>query len=43
MPHTEGFCFGMSDGSDIDDDLALVANARRPAGEGLAAFYTSWW
>ncbi|MCA1494777.1 phosphoglycerate kinase [Ensifer sp. NBAIM29] len=43
LPHTEGFFFGVSDGSEVDDDLAFVAKARDALAAGLAVFYVSWW
>ncbi|WEX75184.1 phosphoglycerate kinase [Sinorhizobium numidicum] len=43
LPPTEGFFFGVSEGSEVDDDLAFVAKAREALAAGLAVFYTSWW
>ncbi|MDF1600947.1 phosphoglycerate kinase [Mesorhizobium sp. YIM 152430] len=43
LPHTEGFFFGASDGSEIEDDLRFVAKAREALAEGLSVFYSSWW
>ncbi|MQW90354.1 phosphoglycerate kinase [Sinorhizobium saheli] len=43
LPPTEGFFFGVSDGSEVDDDLAFVAKARAALSAGLAVFYTAWW
>ncbi|MET4691065.1 phosphoglycerate kinase [Sinorhizobium fredii] len=43
LPHTEGFFFGVSDGNEVDDDLAFVAKAREALAAGLSVFYTSWW
>ena len=43
LPPTEGFFFGVSDGSEVDDDLAFVAKARDALAAGLALFYVSWW
>lgn len=43
LPHTEGFFFGVSDGSEVDDDLAFIAKARDALAAGLAVFYVSWW
>jgi len=33
----------VSDGSEVDDDLAFVAEARDALAAGLAVFYVSWW
>lgn len=43
LPETEGFFFGISDGSEIEDDLQFVVNAREAVAAGLAVFYRSWW
>jgi hypothetical protein len=43
LPHTEGFFFGASDGSETEDDLAFIAKAREAIGQGLTVFYSSWW
>lgn len=44
LPPTEGFFFGVSDGSEVDDDLAFVAKARDALAACLAVFYyVSWW
>ena len=43
LPHTKGFFFGESDGTERPDDLAFVASAREALAEGLTVFYTSWW
>lgn len=43
LPHTTGFFFGESDGSEVEDDLAFVAKARAAIAEGKNVFYTSWW
>ncbi|WP_179875600.1 hypothetical protein [Sinorhizobium sp. BJ1] len=32
----------MSDGSEVDDDLAFVAKARDALADGLALLYVSW-
>ena len=39
----EGFFFGVSDGSEKDDDLAFIARARLAIAEGKAVYYDSWW
>jgi hypothetical protein len=38
LPYTEGFFFGASDGSELDDDLAFVAKARAALSEGASVF-----
>lgn len=43
LPFTEGFFFGASDGTEAEDDLAFVRNAREALSAGLTVFYTSWW
>ena len=43
LPHTTGFFFGESDGTERDDDLAFIAKAREAIAAGLTVFYTSWW
>ncbi len=42
LPHTEGFFFGESDGSETPDDLEFIAKARRAHDAGLTVFYTAW-
>lgn len=43
LPQTEGFFFGETDGSEVDDDLAFVAKARAAIKDGKQVFYDSWW
>ena len=43
LPETQGFFFGASDGSEIEDDLSFVAKARAAIREGKTVYYTSWW
>jgi len=43
LPHTEGFFFGASDGSETEGDLTFVAKARALIEAGATVFYTSWW
>lgn len=43
LPQTEGFFFGETDGSEVDDDLAFVAKARAAIADGKQVFYDSWW
>ena len=43
LPPTEGFFFGVSDGSEIEHDLAFVTSARDAIASGLSVYYSSWW
>ncbi|WP_169546474.1 phosphoglycerate kinase [Sneathiella aquimaris] len=43
LPHTSGFFFGASDGSEVQDDLDFVAKAKEVIKDGDTVFYTSWW
>lgn len=43
LPDTAGFFFGDSDGSETEDDLEFVENARTAIKEGKQVFYDSWW
>lgn len=43
LPETAGFFFGVSDGSEIEDDLRFIAKAREAIAAGLAVYYDSWW
>lgn len=43
LPETCGFFFGVSDGSERDDDLVFVTKARAAIANGLAVYYSSWW
>ena len=43
LPVTEGFFFGVSDGSEKADDLLFIRKARDAIAEGDTVFYTSWW
>ncbi len=43
LPPTRGFFFGESDGSEAEDDLAFIAEARSHIAAGLAVCYSSWW
>jgi len=43
LPDTEGFFFGESDGSEVDDDLLFIAKAREAISAGMNVFYDSWW
>ena len=43
LPDTSGFFFGMTDGSEIEDDLAFVAKARKEFAKGNSVAYYAWW
>lgn len=43
LPHTQGFFFGMSDGSERADDEHFIHKARDALAHGKRVFYTSWW
>jgi hypothetical protein len=43
LPYTDGFFFGETDGTEMEDDLAFIAKAREAIAEGLTVFYDSWW
>ena len=43
LPNTSGFFFGATDGSEYQDDLAFIRDAREALSAGLTVFYTSWW
>lgn len=43
LPHTSGFFFGESDGSEETGDLEFIGRAREALSAGLTVFYTSWW
>lgn len=43
LPTTIGFFFGTSHGSETEDDLAFIANARAAIAAGRNVFYSSWW
>lgn len=43
LPPTSGFFFGVSDGSENEDDLAFVAAAREAIAAGWSVYYNSWW
>jgi hypothetical protein len=43
LPHTTGFFFGETDGSEKKDDLAFVEKAMQAIAEGKAVYYDSWW
>lgn len=43
LPNTAGFFFGQTDGSEKEDDLKFVADARNAIRNGLTVYYTSSW
>jgi hypothetical protein len=43
LPVTEGFFFGVSDGSEKADDLEFIRKAREAIADGDTIFYSSWW
>jgi len=43
LPQTQGFFFGLSDGSEKSHDLDFIHKARDALASGKAVFYTSWW
>ena len=43
LPETEGFFFGASDGSEMEDDLHFIRKARAAIANGFSVFYDSWW
>ena len=43
LPNTEGFFFGVSDGTERERDLAFIEKARAAIAEGYTVYYESWW
>jgi hypothetical protein len=43
LPQTSGFFFGQSDGSENEDDLKFIEDARLAILDGFSVYYTSWW
>jgi len=43
LPPTSGFFFGESDGSEKDEDLTFIGNAREAIAAGYTVYYDSWW
>lgn len=43
LPNTSGFFFGQSDGSENEDDLQFIEDARLAILDGFSVYYTSWW
>lgn len=43
LPQTAGFFFGVTDGTECEDDLEFIAKARAAIADGLTVYYDSWW
>lgn len=43
LPDTEGFFFGVSDGSERPDDEHFIHKARDAIAKGKRVYYSSWW
>jgi hypothetical protein len=43
LPKTQGFFFGVSDGSEKPNDLAFIHKARDALASGRSVLYASWW
>jgi len=43
LPHTSGFFFGETSGTERDDDLEFVETALKSINEGYSVYYSSWW
>ncbi len=43
LPKTSGFFFGESDGTEREDDLAFIAEARQELASGNTVFYIADW
>lgn len=43
LPPTIGFFFGQSDGTEMEEDLLFVTQARDAIARGYTVFYDSWW
>jgi len=43
IPDTSGFFFGDSDGTELEDDLQFITDARAEIAKGNAVVYDSWW
>ncbi|XZE20323.1 phosphoglycerate kinase [Pirellulaceae bacterium SH449] len=43
LPCTDGFFFGITDGTEKEEDLMFIENARAAIQEGYQVFYDSWW
>lgn len=43
LPQTDGFFFGRSDGTEVEEDLQFIAKAREALAAGLTLIYAAWW
>lgn len=43
LPCTDGFFFGITDGTEKEEDLMFIENARGAIQQGYQVFYDSWW
>ncbi|MHC5307768.1 phosphoglycerate kinase [Bartonella sp. LJL80] len=43
LPTTSGFFFGETDGSEFDDDLQFIKDAKELINAGKSVYYYSWW
>ena len=43
LPCTDGFFFGITDGTEKEEDLMFIENARGAIKQGYQVFYDSWW
>lgn len=43
LPETSGFFFGESDGTETEDDLNFVNDAKQRIENGEDVYYSSWW
>jgi hypothetical protein len=43
LPPTQGSFFGYSDGSEVEDDLRFIADARAAIADGWTVVYSAWW
>lgn len=43
LPCTDGFFFGITDGTEKEEDLMFIENARSAIKQGFRVFYDSWW
>ncbi len=43
LPYTQGFFFGVSDGTELEADLTFIRKAREALLSGLSVYYTCGW
>jgi hypothetical protein len=43
LPCTDGFFFGVTDGTEKEEDIMFIENARNAIKQGYQVFYDSWW